>query len=313
MLFNKVSGGAEKVKIDGKPATEKLDLVKQTHRYHLLQNTFPKINFEETWTWTLNLSNRENIFFSNKEYGYTDVYKGSIKKGWTLLGYLDHMGGSDWNHYYHADKNNCIYYIGSDVNSLRKRNLIDFTETIISPYMSTSSETTMCIPFKNSVFVMSGTKYMYKIKNNLLTDITAKVLNSGFPFYQLPVGVFEKDGYLYLVKDAHIFKTKDLENWEVATAKNGNYDFSDSVLFTLKGETYLMAENWISDDVTNIKVYKFENDNYKDVGIIKADSGNSFKYGLTFLYIEDEEKLYVRTKNKQIILLNDVVYKEREV
>ena len=318
MLFNKVSGGAEKVTIDGKPAREKLDLVKTVQFLYNQQNKFPILEYlESSWTNSLRLSNNENIFFANKPWGNSDVYKGSIKKTWTLLGKISHFGGSNTtncNHYYYLDKNDCIYYIKSGERRLVKRNLIDFTETIISPSMSSDgSSATMCIPFNDYVFVMYGKKYMYKIKDNIITDITLKVVNSGFPFYQLPVGVFEKDGYLYLVGDAHIYKTKDLASWIAKTAKNGYYNMSDSVLFTIKNNTYITKKESISDNETNLKVCKFENDDYIDVGLIKSDLNNSFKYGIKFLYTEDDKKIYVTTPERKTILLNDEIYREREV
>lgn len=316
MIFNKVSGGAEKVTIDGKPAREKLDLIKTLQFLYNQQNKFPKPNYNDSMdTNYLKLSTNESVFFVNGIFGNANVYRGGIKKGWTLLGNINHMGGSNSdnkNNYYYLDKNDCIYYIEN--GKLLKRNLIDFTETIVSPAMSVDeSKATMCIPFNDYVFVMSGKDYMYKIKNNIVTNMTSKVLNSGFPFYSLPVGVIKKDGYLYLVKENDIFKTKDLETWNAIVSKNGYYNMGGSVLFTVKDNTYLAAKNKVSDDETNFKVYKFENDDYTEVGLIKADLNNSFKYGLLFLYPEDDRKFYAWTGDRKAILLNDEIYKEREV
>ena len=240
MLFNKVSGGAEKVTIDGKPAREKLDLIKTLQFLYNQQNKFPKPNYNDSMdTNYLKLSTNESVFFVNGIFGNANVYRGGIKKGWTLLGSIYHMGGSNSdnkNNYYYLDKNDCIYYIEN--STLLKRNLIDFTETIVSPTISVvGSKATMCIPFNDYVFVMSGKDYMYKIKNNIVTDITLKVVNSGFPFYSLPVGVIKKDGYLYLVKDTDIFKTKDLETWNATVSKNWYYNMNGSVLFTVKDNT----------------------------------------------------------------------------
>ena len=317
MLFNKVSGGAEKVTIDGKPAREKLDLIKTLQFLYFQENKFPKLNTHSSAkTNYLKLSTNENIFFENKTYGNATVYRGDIKKGWTLLGEISHLGGSggsETNNYYYLDENDCIYYIGKDNHSLRKRNLIDFTETIISPSMNVvGNEATMCIPFNDYVFVMSGREYMYKIKNNLVTNITLKVVNSGFPFYSLPVGVIKKDGYLYLVKDANIYKTKDLETWKVAIAKNGYYDMGNSALFTVKGDAYITAKDTASK-YKNLKVCKFENDDYTDVGLIKSELDNYFANGINFLYTEDDKKFYMILLDGKAILINDEIYREREV
>ena len=56
MLFNKVSGGAEKVTIDGKPAREKLDLVKTVQFLYNQQDKFPILEYlESSWTNSLRL------------------------------------------------------------------------------------------------------------------------------------------------------------------------------------------------------------------------------------------------------------------
>ena len=312
MLFDKVSGGAERAFIDGQPVRDKINLKSFIEREWDKESLFPDLkNLYEANIFELN--NREYLIFD----GYASLYRGNIKDGWTELNLKQRCTKTKKTFI----KNNEFYYISEDSLKIVKYNIDTNEETVINiePFHY-NTKVAECLAYidENRVFVIveingSSSYYIVDIKNLFVTDITYPTFK-GDDYPKLSFSDFFKiDNINYISasdRGKYIFKTTDFNNFEKITTNEykGPYDAS----IEYNGEYYILE--FYNKEIFFNKFNKIEG-RFEDTGkSLRDDVGNRFDNGPSFLYIDKtskEEKYYLCIRNtKKIVLLNSKIYKE---
>lgn len=317
MLFNKVSGGAEKVTIDGKPAREKLNLRKINSVVWGKEALFPsQLKGHGGTIQTFEIDNKDYLLFDGSRY----VFKGNIQKGWTEIASRVSSERSTQGTFI---KNNELYYV-NDRRMLEKLNINTRERT----------ETNISIPVENQVNYMidlndkivasvnvNASTFMYDINTLESTDLTEKFkYRTSNAERRLPIyAVFKKNDVYYLMSRTQVYddiyfvlKTTDFNIIEQIQS-NHSFRGNNGYFFEIDNEFYLATYDY--NHYNRLYFSKFNINNYKfdSVGVLH-DPENRFEYGPSYFYKDKthskEEYYLITNRCNKAVLLNDEYYRE---
>lgn len=174
MLFNKVSGGAEKVTIDGKPAREKINLYEiDAERIH---KPLTNGNFNV-------LTKHNNIYYVKYGTYGGSIFKGNPQIGWTeIINQMDIKGISIVT-YIEIKDDGSLYLITKDYNYTIwiyqfKEGELTLLDTIDTVY---SENFRNAFKLHDELYIVavnsSSNPVVYKRNDKTMTDITSNITN----------------------------------------------------------------------------------------------------------------------------------------
>ena len=192
MLFNKVSGGSEKVTIDGKPVRDKTNL-KEVDSIIESRATFP---------YYVMLTRKENLFIVGDPY--RGIYKGNPYTEWTEILKIN-LSSNMKAEYIKINDDDTIDLFCSYENELYIYKFKNGEITLVEKKkMAIGSVFEL-----NKILYINSNNNIYTYKNGELTDITKNIIVTGnydyYPYYTASdldknYIMSEKDGKLKLIK-----------------------------------------------------------------------------------------------------------------
>lgn len=173
MILNKVSGGGSKIKINGKPPTEKMDLVEVLGAIKS-NATVPNESFE-----VLAYDGTNYYIATGAQDRRRDIYKGHPYKNWTLIATLPNFS------------TNGIYYCDVKIESNGDLNLLmfddggEYSQSIIRYKVSNGKVTE--ILNKNIEPLIRD-----RVNGNIIFELNKKVYIIAHPYYT-EMGFFNSD------------------------------------------------------------------------------------------------------------------------